>query len=358
MLTNSTSILKKLLLVFLIVAGLYFAQSFLIPLTIGAVLAMLFLPFCRWMESKKIHRGFAAFICLLILLLVITGIAALLGWQISGLTTDFALVKQIVIKTIGKIQYFIFNNINISPDRQTELLGNGQAPGGIIQTMAGSVLTIFTHLIFVLAYVFLLLYYRNHIKQFILKLAPDEQRNEVGQILKAVANVSNQYLVGLAKMIFCLWIMYGIGFSVLGIENALFFAILCGLLEIIPFVGNLTGTTLTLLVVLVSGASPMMLFGIVCTYGIVQFIQGWILEPLILGPQVKINPLFTILALVVGQLVWGLAGIFLAIPIIAMFKIVCDHIETLKPYGFLIGEIQTVKKESAFIRKIKNWFHR
>jgi predicted PurR-regulated permease PerM len=85
----------------------------------------------------------------------------------------------------------------------------------------------------------------------------------------------------------------------------------------------------------------------------VQFIQGWILEPLILGPQVKINSLFTIIALVLGELLWGIPGIILAIPLTAMLKIVCDHIESLKPYGFLIGEIETTKNEIVFVEKIK-----
>jgi predicted PurR-regulated permease PerM len=172
-------------------------------------------------------------------------------------------------------------------------------------------------------------------------------------VIYRVAHVSQQYLLGLSKMIFCLWVMYGIGFSVIGVKNALFFAILCGLLEIVPFIGNITGTIITVFVSMVQGAGLPMLVGIAAIYAVVQFIQGWVLEPLILGPQVKINPLFTIIALVVGGLVWGLPGIFLAIPLMAMFKIVCDHIEPLKPFGFLIGEVQ--KKKPNFVRKIKKW---
>jgi predicted PurR-regulated permease PerM len=173
-------------------------------------------------------------------------------------------------------------------------------------------------------------------------------------LIDSAANISQQYLLGISKMIVLLWIMYGIGFGLLGVENALFFAVLCGLLEIIPYVGNIIGTTLTLVVAAVHGADLSMLGGIVLVYGVVQVIQGWILEPLILGPQVKINPLFTIFALVLGELLWGISGMILAIPMIAMFKIVCDHIEPLKPYGFLIGEIETERKELGFIKKIKS----
>ena len=144
-------------------------------------------------------------------------------------------------------------------------------------------------------------------------------------------------------MIVCLWIMYGIGFSIIGVENPFFFAIICGLLEIVPFIGNITGTTITLMVTAIQGASLFTLVSIIGTYGLIQFIQGWILEPIIVGSQVKINPLSTIVALVLGEIIWGLPGVFLAIPLIAMIKIICDHIEPLKPYGFLIGEVNSKK---------------
>jgi predicted PurR-regulated permease PerM len=126
------------------------------------------------------------------------------------------------------------------------------------------------------------------------------------------------------------------------------------MLEIIPFIGNLTGTGITVLVAAVNGGSMAMLGGIVIVYGSVQLIQGWVLEPLILGPQVKINPFFTILALVLGEIIWGIPGIILAIPLTAITKIICDHIDSLKPYGFLIGELESSSAE--FSRK--RWWQR
>lgn len=353
MTTTSSSIIKKLLILFLVFAGLHYAKDFLMSLTIGAVMATLFLPFCKWMEKVKVPKGLAVLTCLMVLLIAIAGIVTLLGWQVSELTNDIAVIKQQAVKTAHRIQLYIYNHFGISAVRQSELLKEEQPSfTGIIQTMAGSLAYVYVNFILILAYIFLLLYYRSHIKQFFLKLSPPSQQKEMEQVVNRVAYVSQQYLLGLTKMIVCLWIMYGIGFSIIGIKNALFFAVLCGLLEIVPFIGNITGTTITVLVAAAHGASLPMLGGIVGVYGIVQFIQGWLLEPVIVGPQVKINPLFTIIALVIGQLVWGIPGVFLAIPITAMFKIVCDHIEPLKPLGFLIGEVETKKKESGFIKKI------
>jgi predicted PurR-regulated permease PerM len=226
----------------------------------------------------------------------------------------------------------------------------------IIQKVVGSLTYVLTNFILVLVYIFLLLNFRNHIRHFLIKLTPAAQQNEMEKVLNSITHVSQQYLLGLAKMIVCLWVMYSIGFSIIGVKNFLFFAIICGLLEIVPFIGNIIGTSLTLLVAAANGASLTMLILILGTYLVVQAIQGWLLSPLIVGPQVKINPFTTIVVLIVGNLIWGVPGIFIAIPLIAMFKIVCDHIDQLKPYGFLIGEIETIKEEPEFIKKIKTRF--
>ncbi len=347
------------MLLFLVVAGLYLAKEFLIPLAIGAIIATLFLPFCKWLEHKKVPRIVAVFICVLILVLFIAGFFTLIGWQISSLTNDIELIKTKSLSLIENIQQYIFKHFGFSSAAQAKLINDQQNDVTVyIEKFVSSFATIVTSFILTILYVFLLLYYRIHLKNFILMLFPDSKKLESEQLIYQATNVSQQYLVGLSKMIFCLWIMYGIGFSIIGVENAIFFAILCGLLEIVPFIGNITGTSITVLVAVVHGASLPMIIGIVITYGVVQFIQGWILEPLILGPQVKINPLFTILALVLGQLIWGIPGIVLAIPITAMFKIFCDYIEPLKPLGFLIGEIQNPKSPLTIIAKIKSWFKR
>lgn len=342
---GSASGLKKLLLLFLLIASLYFAREFLIPLSVGAVMATLFLPLCRWLERRKVPRGMAVVFCLLVLLLVISGIAILLSHQISNLTHDFSILRERGIELMQDVQKYIYAHSGITIEQQNqELIKQQPAIALFLKEIAISLPSLLTNLILTLVYILFLLYYRSHIKQFILKFSSDSQRSEMEKVIDSVGHVSQQYLIGLSKMIVCLWLMYGVGFYLLGVKNALFFAFLCGLLEIVPFIGNITGTAITVMVAGVQGGSFLMLAGIIGTYAVIQFIQGWVLEPLIVGSEVKINPLFTIIALVIGGLLWGLPGIFLAIPLMAMLKIVCDHIEPLKPYGFLIGAIESKKK--------------
>ncbi len=351
---TSISIIKKIVVLFLVFAGLYYAQGFLIPLLIGGVLATLFLPFSKWLESKKIPKGLAALICLITMLIVVTAIGFLLAWQLNELVKDFALIKEKTVYQFYRAQQYILFHFGISTENQVSALKEQQPfVADFIKLIAGSITSILTQFILILVYVFCIIYYRSHLKNFLIKLYPSTKKKEVEKVIFHSTRVSQQYLLGLAKMISVLWVMYFIGFSILGVKNALFFAILCGLLEVIPFVGNIIGTTLTLLVAAVNGASLPMLGGIAATYGIVQLIQGWVLEPLIVGSQVKINPFTTIIALIIAELLWGIPGIFIAIPTIAILKIVFDNVASLKPYGYLIGEIVVRKKEIALVKKIQ-----
>jgi predicted PurR-regulated permease PerM len=339
---SSQTVNKRLFLLFGIIAGLYFAREFLMPLAVAGLLAALFLPMCRWMERKGMNRLVAAIVCVILLLLVIAGIFTLIGWQVSELAQDFSSIKQKGTEAVSKVQESIYSKLGITEKKQKEVLEKqGSNAGGMVTAITGSLVAVFTGFILMSLYIVLLLYYRAHLKEFVLRLAPQQQKPEVRRVLEQTAEVSHQYLMGLTKMIMCLWVMYGIGFSLLGVKNAIFFAILCGVLEIIPFIGNITGTTITVLVAAIQGSSPAVLGGILGVYLLAQFIQGSVLQPIIVGPQVKINAFATVVALVLGELIWGIPGIMLAIPLTGMFKIVCDHIEPLKPYGFLIGEIKS-----------------
>ena len=357
--TVSSVITKKLIALILILAIIYFGKEFLMPLTIGGILATLFLPVCKWLERKHIYKSIAALTCLLLLILLILIALGLLSWEISELTNDFALIKKKSIGIVNNLQEYIFTHLGISIEKQSQILEEEQPSiSGIMQILGGSFSYLITDFILILAYVFLLLYYRSHIRQFILSMTKHSDREKTTTLLYSITHVSQQYLIGLSKVIGCLWILYSIAFSILGLKNAIFFAMLCGILHIIPFIGNIIGTSLTVLVATIQGANLSIVLGIVGTYAIIQFIEGWVLEPLVLGHQVKINPLFTIIALVVGELLWGISGIFLAIPLTAMIKTICDHIESLKPYGFLLGGVEKEKKELSIIKNVKHYIHK
>ena len=160
MLTSIHSIFKKLFFLSLLISGLYFAKEFLIPLSIAGVVATLFLPFCNWMESKKLYRGFATSICLFVIMLFIGGLFFLVGWQVSSIADDFVLIKQRALETSAHVQSYIFDHFGITLEKQSELLENQQANASdIIPIMAGSLASGFINFFLTLVYIFGLLPY-------------------------------------------------------------------------------------------------------------------------------------------------------------------------------------------------------
>lgn len=344
-----------LLLFTLSVVMLYFGKSFLVPLVLAAVLAMLLTKICRKLETLNIQRGVAAFVSILLFLAVLAVIMALLGWQLSSFTDNLSELKQRVLEFVEKFRDWLHENMGINRKQQENIAtsqgDSSVGAGDMLMSFATGTLSIAVDMVLVTVYIFLLLLYRGRIKNFILMLVNTAYREKATLILQKSSAVAQQYLEGLSKMIVMLWIMYGIGFSALGVENALFFAVLCGILEIVPFVGNLLGTSFTILAVAAQGGDSRIIIGVIAVYMLVQFIQTYILEPLVVGSQVRINPLFTIIALVAGELLWGIAGMVLAIPLVGVIRIVFDHIPHLKPYAYLIGSDQ--KKGKSLLERIK-----
>jgi len=351
-----------LLFFFLSFAGLYFAKSFLIPVALAAVFSMLFIRLCNWLEKKGTGRGFAALICILIFVSAIFLVVLLLSWQLNGLTENLDQMRQRLTATIENLQHWLQEKAGITKNIQKKMVDQQSQEAGsaghIMVGFASSIFELLVNSVLVAVYMFLFLIYRSHIKKFILKLVPGDEKTKADGVVHKAGKVAQQYLSGLGTMIGILWVMYGTGFSLLGVESALFFAVLCGILEIVPFVGNLTGTAITILAVLAQGGDSKMLIGVVIVYGLVQFIQTYILEPLVVGEQVSINPLFTIMVIVLGETVWGVAGMILAIPLLGIVKIICDHVPELQPYGFLIGTQNPRSRKTGVLEKLKQIFHR
>ena len=353
-----TKSLKILFFLILTIVVLYYGKPFLVPLVFAGLFSMLLLPVTKRFEKWGINRGLSILLAVLLFVALFAGLISLLVWQVSDIGKNANDIEKNVNVKLQQLKDYVSETFGISRQKQTEMIeGQQQTSGGKITTLITGTITslgsLLTDFLLTIVYMFLLLYYRMHLKKFILMQVPKTEKKNTEQVIFEARGVAQKYLTGLSWMILCLWIMYGIGFSIVGVKNAIFFAILCGLLEIVPFVGNLTGTGITMLSVLMQGGSSSMIIGVLVTYGIVQFLQTYILEPLVVGEGVSINPLFTIMGIVAGEMIWGIPGMILAIPSLGIIKIICDHIEPLKPYGYLIGSEK--KANRSMIDKVKDW---
>lgn len=347
--------IKILLFLLLLLLLLIYGKPFLVPFLIAAFLSMLLVPLCLQLE-RKLPKGLAAVISVLALLSVVAVIVYIVSTQVSNIADNAEQIERNISAKVQKVQEFVTRSLGIPQQKQQQVIQQQQqASTGKISSVISGFFTslggLLTNFIIVLVYVFLFLYFRDHFSQFLLRIVPPKDKTNARTIVHDAQRVAQKYLTGLAIMIACLWVMYGIGFSIIGVKNALFYAVLCGLLEIVPFVGNLTGVSITIIMSLAQGGNLKLVIAILITYGLVQFLQTYILEPLVVGRGISIHPVFTIMGIVGGEVLWGIPGMVLALPIMGVIKIICDHIEPLKPYGFLIGEERN--REPKVIRKIK-----
>ncbi|GGH02256.1 AI-2E family transporter [Parapedobacter pyrenivorans] len=343
------------------VAGLYFAAPFLIPIVLAALLAMLLTGTSNRLERGGMSRGLASFILVLALVCGLALLFIVLSWQVNRLADDFGEMKEKFIDHVSAIREWVSDTLGIGIDEQEKMLNEqknsatGQADD-LLFNFINTLATVAVNTVLVVVYTFLLLLYRSHLKKVALRIVPDEKKQNTDRIIHKSVAVSGNYLTGLFSMIAVLWVMYSIGFGIVGLEGAILFAILCGILEIVPFFGNFVGNLIAIFAVLAQGGDGRMVLGIVAVYLLVQFLQTYVLEPLVVGQQVNINPLFTIMGLVAGELLWGIAGMALAIPVIGIIKIICDNVPELHAYGVLIGPERAKKNRTSFFHIVKRKF--
>lgn len=358
--SNLSKAVLVLFFLFLIIAGIVLAKEFLLPLVFGILLATLLLKRTAWMEQKGMPKWLSAFLAIFMVVLIFTTAVGLIGWQISDLDEEISKFSSSLEQIERNVKQFIKETLGMSMKDANKLVNEAtqtdKAPQ-IATAVLATMMDIFINCVLALVYTFLFLYFRGHLKKFILIIVPNDQRENAEKIIHDSMHVSYGYISGLARMIACLWLMYSIGFSIVGIEHPIMFALICGTLEIVPFAGNLVGTSLALIMAVVQGGGTEMIVGVIIVYAIVQFVQTYLLEPLVIGTEVNLNPLFTIIAIVLGEILWGIPGMIVAIPVLGMVKILCDNVTGLRPYGFLLGlENGHRKRTQSFWQKIKERF--
>ena len=132
-------------------------------------------------------------------------------------------------------------------------------------------------------------------------------------------------------------ILNTVALLILGIQYALLIGVITALINVIPYIGGFIGALLFILVALVTKSPVYTLYAIVI-YTIIQFVDNYFIVPKIVASKVKINALFAIVVVIAGNALWGIPGMFLSIPVLAIVKLICDNIESLKPWGFVLGD--------------------
>jgi len=133
-------------------------------------------------------------------------------------------------------------------------------------------------------------------------------------------------------------ILNSVALMIIGVPSAIVIGVIGGILNILPYIGGVVAIALPVLMVTITREGYTGQLMVIGAYAVIQFIDNNILVPRIVSKKVQINALMSIIVVLLGGLLWGIPGMFLAIPFIGVLKIIFDRIEDMKPWGRLLGD--------------------
>ncbi|RYE20495.1 MAG: AI-2E family transporter [Sphingobacteriaceae bacterium] len=326
---------------FLIIEG----KQILCPLVFSMLFSLLLLPVGKFLEERfHFKRSTASILAVLLMLTVITLILYLVGSQVADLLTDWPNIKAQLNLTFYHILDWVKANYHVDNSRQLNLVhsatgkitsGASTAAIGITLLTASQVLLFW---VFVIIDTFFLLFYRRLLLQFLVAIFSKENAIAVFEVVERIKYIISKYILGLMLEMMIVSSVCCTVFLIGGLKYALLLGLITGLFNIIPYVGIATALFISTLITLSSGVALGKVILVVATIVIMHLIDSNVLLPMIVGSKVRINALITILGVVLGEMLWGIPGMFLSIPVIAILKIIFDRVESLQPWGLLLGD--------------------
>ena len=354
---------------FFLILSLIRAKAFLAPFSTAVIFSLLVLPLARRMEKGPFNRVAASLINSLLLLLASLVLLLLLSLQVRSFTQEWDQITQTMKPKIENLKQYLITNTPLEAHHfeqgQNQDESGSSEPGasdasssqseaqpatgrsGLISPSAnplnramgvlGMVSGVATNFLLCLIYIFFLLNYRTHFKHSLLRLFPRENRPQVKEVIEKAARVAEGYLMGKLLLMVVLFVLYVIGLGLSGVSNFIIVSALAAIFTLIPYVGNIIGMALAMAFGYLTSGDTMVLVGILLTFTLAQFFESYILQPYVMGDRVGVHPFFIIVVVIVGNMMWGVIGMVLAIPILGILNVIFNHIPVFHPIAYLLN---------------------
>jgi predicted PurR-regulated permease PerM len=332
---------------------LYIGKEIIIPLIFSFFIAILLDPVVSYLCRRKVNRFVAIFISILLAILILSAIIYFITSQIIMFGEMLPQLEEKIGTLISQSiqwasQFFNLKTENINvwiAQLKNEALTAGKSLIGPTILSVSGMIVVFLLMPF---YIFLILWYKQLFLEFFSKLFPTEKQKTVTEILIESKLLIQKYLVGLLTETGVVAFLNTLGLIMLGIEYAVLLGVISAILNIIPYIGGIIAMGLTTMIVLAT-KPPIYALWVLLLFGFIQFIDNNVLVPKIVASKIKINEFISIITVLVGSALWGISGMFLSLPLIAIFKVIFDRVEPLKPFGLLLGNTMS-SNEGKFLK--------
>ncbi|MFC3414990.1 AI-2E family transporter [Algoriphagus hitonicola] len=335
--------LAVMLLIIVLIFTLIVAKGILVPLFLGGFFSILFTPISNWLEKGKIPRVISTILSLLAMILIVGGIISFIITNFAGFTNDFDDVSGKISNYATQFDEWSQNSFQYDPEVRKKT--NTEYIKGILTENSGSISSFalrtvgsLSGLILIPVFMFFFLLYRDHLTKMMVMVYKEYDPEMVKKRIGNLRKVIQSYIIGVGKVMVILAVLNITVYLVLGIKHAIFFGVVGALLSIIPYVGPFFGVLLPVTYSLLTKDSLFYPIAILGAYQLIQMLEGNVLTPKIVGGNVNLNAFLTLFGLLVGGTIWGIAGMILVIPTLAILKEIFELSESTKPYALLLGE--------------------
>ncbi|MDZ4707081.1 MAG: AI-2E family transporter [Saprospiraceae bacterium] len=340
---------------YVLISMLSIVQDIILPIIYAILLAILVSPLVNLLTKTGVNRTVSILVVLLFSFTLLVTLILWVGSQASLLGEAFPVLSAKFEELLKSVVSWTSDTFNIRAskinrwvtDTKNDLFANtGTAIGMTLSTVGGVLATVFLTPV----YIFMLLYYKPHLVQFVHNLFRGNQEDNVTEVLTETKSIVQSYLLGLLAEMAIVAALNSIGLLILGIEYAILLGIGGAILNVIPYLGGLIAIGIFMIIALVT-KTPVYALYVFILYAVIQFIDNNLIVPRIVGSKVKLNALVCLIAVIAGGALWGIPGMFLSIPLMAIIKLILDRTPELKPWGFMLGDsiepLLKLKKKKA-----------
>ncbi len=337
------------------------AKGFLWPLALALLFAYLLYPFANYFE-KRLHfpRILSNLTVLIIAIVLLAMFLFFMYKQLAMLVSDFETIKIKAMANMQSVAHSLEESLGIDAAQQKFYLGqvvdkvfeSAGAIAGLFVSSASSTLGSF---VIMPIYIFFMLYYRDKFYDFIFMAAKGHNTEKVEKVITDVSSVAKNYVGGVFVVVSILCFTNSFGLWLIGMDYFIILGVVSAICNFIPYFGTPLGFAFPLVFAIFTGDSPNLALGVVAVFSVVQFTENNILTPSIVGGNLRLNPIVIILSLIVGAMIWGIPGMLVIVPFMAVMRIVFEHEERFKAFAFLLGD-QGTEKHAVTFDKIKSIF--
>jgi len=333
---STSNLLKTLVLLSLIWVIFYYGSTLLLPLLVSAMIATLLDKPTKKLQKWGFPHWLAITVSILLMSIVFLGLFWLVSSQISTIANDWSTIKEKALDKYSPFSNWLHSNFNIDPkkmiDENFDFIGKLKS---LFKVFISSFSNLLSQSFIILVYIILLLMQKKMFIIFFQKLVKNEQA--AGKILKNSSKIITGYLFGKGKIMVFLFIIYYVGFLLGEVPYALFLALFASLFSIIPYVGNLIGGGVAVILsYLYSGGTPALI--VIGVISAAQLIENYILTPWIIGDEIDLNPFITVFGVIVLSVLGGVVGAIIALPILGVLKVLFEHTKGMEAYAFLLKQ--------------------